>query len=107
VTHPSAYADDCRRAAVLIVNFTPPERCTQPAIVIDLSDLRERGAHTLRISEQGVALRTVARERGRRPWSVYMPRRETIPAVAPDKEPRSTSEEEKGGAESEERPTAQ
>jgi competence protein ComEC len=107
VTHPSAYADDCRRAAVLIVNFTPPERCTQPEIVIDLSDLRERGAHTLRISEQGVALRTVARERGRRPWSVYMPRRETIPAVAPDKEPRSTSEEEKGGAESEERLTAQ
>ncbi len=98
VTHPSAYADDCRRAAILIVNFTPPERCTQPEIVIDLSDLREKGAHTLRISEQGMEMRTVAGERGRRPWSVYVARRETIPAVAPDKEPPSKGEEEKSGA---------
>jgi competence protein ComEC len=107
VMHPSAYADDCRRAAILIVNFTPPERCTQPEIVIDLSDLREKGAHTLRISEQGMELRTVAGERGRRPWSVYVARRETIPAVAPDKEPPSKGEEEKSGAESEESPAAQ
>ena len=107
VMHPSAYADDCRRAAILIVNFTPPERCTQPEIVIDLSDLREKGAHTLRISEQGIELRTVAGERGRRPWSVYVARRETIPAVAPDKEPLSKGEEEKSGAESEESAAAQ
>ncbi len=107
VTHPSAYADDCRRAAVLIVNFTPPERCTQPEVVIDLSDLREKGAHTLRISEQGIVVRTVAAERGRRPWSVYVARPETIPAVAPDKEPRSKTEEDKGGAESEEGSAAQ
>ena len=107
VTHPSAYADDCRRAAVLIVNFTPPERCPQPEIIIDLSDLREKGAHTLRISEQGIVVRTVAGERGRRPWSVYAARRETIPAVAPEKEPQSKNGEEKGGAEGEESPPAQ
>ena len=107
VTHPSAYAEDCRRAAVLIVNFTPPERCPQPEIVIDLGDLREKGAHTLRISGQGVEVRTVAGERGRRPWSVYVPRRETIPAVAPDTEPRATGDEEKSGAESDEAPAAQ
>lgn len=107
VTHPAAYADDCRRAEVLIVNFTPPERCTQAQIVIDLSDLREKGAHTLRFSGQGIITRTVTGERGKRPWSTYTPRRETIPSVAPDKEPRPRSEEEKAGAESEETSAAQ
>jgi len=107
VMHPSAYADDCRRAAVLIVNFTPPERCRQPEIVIDLSDLREKGAHTLRIAGQDMALRTVAQQRGRRPWSAHAPRRETIPAVAPDSEPRPKSDDAKDGAESDEAPAAQ
>jgi competence protein ComEC len=107
VTHPAAYADDCRRAAVLIVNFTPPERCTQPDVLIDLSDLREKGAHTLRLTDQGIIVRTVATERGKRPWSNSTPRRETIPASAPDKEPRTKSEDEKGGAESDEASGAQ
>lgn len=107
VTHPAAYADDCRRAAVLIVNFTPPERCTQPDLLIDLSDLREKGAHTLRLTDQGIIVRTVAAERGKRPWSNRTPRRETIPASAPDKEPRVRSEDDKGGAESDEAPGPQ
>ncbi len=106
VTHPSAYADDCRRAAVLIVNFTPAERCTQPEIVIDLSDLREKGAHTLRFTGQGIALRTVAGERGRRPWSIVIPRRETIPAVAPHKDPGAKSNDDKSGEEDDD-PAAQ
>lgn len=104
VIEPSAYAEDCRRAAVLIVNFTPAERCTQAEVVIDLSDLREKGAHTLRFSGRGIAVRTVAGERGKRPWSVYVPRRETIPAVAPDKEPPSPGEDQKDSVDSEDVP---
>jgi hypothetical protein len=59
------------------------------------------------MSEQGIEVRTVAAERGKRPWSVYVARRETIPAAAPDKEPRSGTGEDKGGAESEDGAAAQ
>ncbi len=84
VFHPSALADDCRRAAILIASFPIPERCAQPDIVIDSRDLEERGAHTLRLTGSGIEVRTVAAGRGERPWVVSYRRREKIPATAPD-----------------------
>ncbi len=87
VSHPSALADDCRRAAILIADFAIPDGCSQPEIVIDSRDLKEKGAHTLRITASGVAVETAAGERGRRPWAKSYRRRETIPAVAPDASP--------------------
>jgi competence protein ComEC len=84
VIHPSALADDCRRAAVLIADFPLPEGCTRPSVVIDSRDLREKGAHTLRVTADDIAVRTVADMRGRRPWSSSYRRRQTIPAAVPD-----------------------
>jgi competence protein ComEC len=100
VVHPSALADDCRRAAILIANFPLPERCAQPEVVIDSLDLKERGAHTLEITEAGVIVSTVASERGRRPWIIPFKRKETIPAVAPESGG-ADSGDEAGGAEAE------
>ncbi|WP_088342504.1 MULTISPECIES: ComEC/Rec2 family competence protein [Rhodomicrobium] len=87
VSHPSALADDCRRAAILIADFPLPAGCTQPELVIDSRDLREGGAQTLRVGEGRISVRTVAEDRGRRPWAIGYRRRQTIPAVAPDQEP--------------------
>lgn len=78
VTHPSAFADDCRRADILIVNFIPPERCPAAGVVIDPEDLLENGAHTLTITENGIRVRTVGDGRGTRPWVVSHQRQETI-----------------------------
>jgi competence protein ComEC len=93
VVHPSALADDCRRAAVLIANFALPERCTQPEIVIDTLDLKERGAQTLQITPAGIILFTVAGQRGRRPWIIPFKRRPVIPPVAPDAEGKDAGDE--------------
>jgi competence protein ComEC len=84
VTHPSALADDCRRAAILIANFAVPEGCGQPEAVIDLLDLKEQGAHAIRISDDGVEISTVAQQRGDRPWVLSFRRRQAIPAKADD-----------------------
>jgi competence protein ComEC len=81
VYHPSALADDCRRAAVLIANFAMPERCPQAEIVIDSLDLKEYGAHALTITENGIRVRTVADGRGDRPWVLSHQRQDTIPAI--------------------------
>lgn len=81
VAHPSALADDCRRAAILIAGFAIPERCTQPRVIIDRLDLKEQGAYTIAISKGGVRIRTVAQQRGERPWVIGFRRRESIPAV--------------------------
>lgn len=97
VVHPSALADDCRRAAILIANFALPERCTQPEVVIDGLDLKEKGSHTLEITEAGIVVSTAAGSRGRRPWVVPFKRKEVIPAVAP--EPGGDAADEAGGAE--------
>ncbi len=84
VTHPAALADDCRRAAILIADFPIPESCSHPDMVIDTRDLKEKGAQTLRIGKDGIAVRTVADVRGRRPWANAYRRHEIIPSVAPD-----------------------
>jgi competence protein ComEC len=82
VHHPAALKDDCQRAAVLIADFTLPDRCEQPEIIVDRLDLKESGAHMLTIGPAGVTVRTVAEERGIRPWVTVYRRRETIPETA-------------------------
>lgn len=83
VQHPAALAEDCRRAAVLIAAFPLPERCPQPRVVIGLSELQERGAHTLMLRRDSIAVDTVASHRGARPWALPRHRREKVPPVAP------------------------
>ncbi len=85
VHHPSALAEDCRRADILIASFMLSERCDRPQIVIDKATLRERGAHSLVIGPDGIIARTALDERGRRPWVAEYDKREAIPAVMDDR----------------------
>ncbi len=81
VYHPSALADDCRRATILIAVFPLPEPCEQPEVIIDHADLEERGAHTLTITASRIKVRTVSGTRGNRPWVLTDRRHDLIPEV--------------------------
>jgi competence protein ComEC len=88
--HPSALLEDCRRAAVLIATFPLPERCAQAEVVIDRADLKQHGAHTLRVGSGGIVVRTVGEDRGDRPWVITHRRREKIPAIGAEEDAPST-----------------
>lgn len=80
--HPAAFAEDCRRAAILISPIVSPRDCAVPKTVIDFFAARRAGTHALYIGADGsVRTETVAALRGVRPWS--MPRRDRAPADAP------------------------
>ena len=68
--HPSAFADDCRRASILIANIASPKSCSAPKAVVDFFAARREGTHALYIEDDGkIRIETVARARGMRPWS--------------------------------------
>ncbi len=68
--HPSAIADDCARADILVLNVPKPKRCATPAAIVDVFDVYDLGAHALYIEDGGkVRVDTVAAHRGDRPWS--------------------------------------
>jgi competence protein ComEC len=68
--HPSAFADDCVKATVLLASLPAPKVCTGPSTIIDFSALRRSGAHALYVEEAGaIRVKTVAEARGDRPWS--------------------------------------
>lgn len=68
--HPSALADDCRRAGVLVLRFPKPRGCRPNGTTIDVSALRRGGTHAVFIDKDGkVHITTVAERRGLRPWS--------------------------------------
>ena len=67
---PAALAEDCRRADLVIATFPVEGRCAAARHVIDRGDLAREGAHAIRLRSDGTLdLRTVKRERGRRPWT--------------------------------------
>lgn len=68
--HPSALADDCAKARVLVAPFPAPEGCKGPAAVVDYPALRRGGAHALYFDDTGaIRIDTVSAHRGERPWS--------------------------------------
>jgi competence protein ComEC len=68
--HPSAFADDCVKARVVVAPFPAPEGCSGPAAVVDFPALRRGGTHALYFEETGaIRIETVAARRGDRPWS--------------------------------------
>ena len=74
-----ALAEDCATARVVVSLIAVPRgTCRGPEAVVDFWDLRRDGAHAIRLSGGDVELRSVAVERGRRPWSGGEPR----PAVS-------------------------
>ena len=66
---PSALADDCARAGILILTMPRPGACAAQGPVIDIYDLRDKGTHTIRFDGQRIAITTVAEIRGSRPWT--------------------------------------
>jgi competence protein ComEC len=67
--HPSGLADDCARAALLILTYPRPRACGTVAPAIDLYDLRDKGGHAVYVSPAGLRIETVADVRGERPWT--------------------------------------
>jgi competence protein ComEC len=70
VREPSAAIEDCRRAHVVVALVSLPRiRCSDPKRFIGRFDLWREGAHALWFDNGGaITVRTVAAERGARPW---------------------------------------
>ncbi len=67
---PAAFADDCRRASILVASIVSPKSCSAPKAVVDFFAARREGTHALYIEDDGrIRIETVARTRGQRPWS--------------------------------------
>jgi competence protein ComEC len=67
---PAAFADDCRRASILVSSIVSPKSCLGPMAVVDFFAARREGTHALYIEGDGrVRVETVAQVRGSRPWS--------------------------------------
>jgi len=77
VRHPAAFAEDCRRAGLLVSDLVSPRDCTRPKAVVDFFAARRQGAHAIYIEPDGtIRIETVAGTRGVRPWSMPLgPRR--------------------------------
>lgn len=73
VTDPSAFAEDCLRADIIVsaLEIPPSLRrlCNQTAIVIDRTKLSRHGAHALTATGQSLRITTVSETTGDRPWS--------------------------------------
>jgi competence protein ComEC len=67
---PAAFADDCRRAAIVVSNIVSPKSCSRPKAVVDFFAAPREGTHAIYIEDDGkLRIETVAQGRGRRPWS--------------------------------------
>ncbi|WP_350097744.1 ComEC/Rec2 family competence protein [Thalassobaculum sp.] len=67
-TTPEAAIEDCDHADIIVTGVHFRRGCPSNAIVIDRSDLRRNGTHAIWLSAGGVRIRSVAAERGHRPW---------------------------------------
>ncbi|MEP1441546.1 MAG: ComEC/Rec2 family competence protein [Hyphomicrobiales bacterium] len=47
VKHPSAFYEDCRKAAVVVSELSAPQFCSNTALVIDRNALKQGGSHKL------------------------------------------------------------
>ena len=74
VAHPAALSDDCARADIIIVRFPRSGPCPSAKLIIDLRDIRNRGAHAIFLDGGAIRVVTVSGDRGDRPWS-----RRTVP----------------------------
>lgn len=69
--HPAAFAEDCRRATIVVAPIVSPRGCTGPRTVVDFFAARRGGPHAIYIGDGGaIRIETVAAARGARPWSM-------------------------------------
>lgn len=80
--HGATLRDDCSKAQILILDRPRPRGCDAPRIVIDFFDARYEGSHTLNIKANGkIDMQTVAKTRGKRPWTIALPGRRPWPGT--------------------------
>jgi competence protein ComEC len=65
-----AAAEDCARAQIVVTAVPIRSACPAAAAVIDRDSLRRGGAHAVWLLPDRIRIRSVAAERGRRPWVV-------------------------------------
>lgn len=80
IRHPGALEEDCRRADIVIAQFTIGKKCRAARVIVDRRVLRMHGAHALYIDGLSIRTVTVAAARGQRPW---VPEREIITPAPP------------------------
>lgn len=70
-----ALADDCRSVDI-IISQKPVRHCPSATVIVDFFDLWRSGGHALHIgADSAITQRTIAAERGERPWSNGIPQR--------------------------------
>ena len=79
--HPAALADDCRNADILLLRWPRDGACTAKGVVVDYFDVRRDSTHALFIDGDHVTIRTVAEDRGNRPWSAPGAERNAVPSI--------------------------
>jgi len=86
-----AFAEDCRRAAIVISRLRAPASC-QAALVIDRAFLAQHGATAVRLTASGMDVVTTRRMDEARPWlrrdeSAARPAVQTKRPEKPDRKP--------------------
>lgn len=78
-----AFAEDCRRAAIIVSPLRAPASCTG-RLVLDRTALDRTGSVTLTLDKDGVAFsQQAARAAAIRPWNAGTAPKPSIPAVIP------------------------
>ena len=65
----SALAQDCLRVDIIITQLRVQGTCPKPKLIIDSRTLHYNGAHALWLSADGIEVKSVEGERGKRLWS--------------------------------------
>lgn len=69
-TTAAAVADDCERAAIVVMRSFRPRTCQRPQLVVDHAAVRAHGTHMVRFEGTRAIVETVEARRGVRPWTL-------------------------------------
>ena len=70
VEEPAGFAQDCKRADIILTRHYAPFPCKDEKIVIDRARILDNGAHAIWLDGENVEIKSVGEMRGLRPWVV-------------------------------------
>jgi competence protein ComEC len=85
IRHPGALEEDCRLAEIVIAPFSVGKICRDARVIVDRRMLKANGAHALYIEGLSIRTETVAKARGKRPWTPDRTVQTAMPALPPAK----------------------
>jgi competence protein ComEC len=89
VLAPSALAEDCQRADIVVTRLRTFGRCKGPELIFDGAHFEARGASEFRLGQDGgLAMRTARSDGVERPWSPRKAPRFTRGTAREDRDPR-------------------